>query len=506
MKKSTVALGIIVALSVVGVGGAWFTGEKAQTEYLRQIELANQKFQSLGLSDSVNLVYKNKQFDRSFFTSQVEDEVVISLLKEGKVFTIPFSTKLYHGPFPLNQLEKFNFVPTMFSAQGVIGKNETTQPLFDLLKSDKPVQYQATTSYNLSTKGKVELAGGELTDPESPRTKVTWSNINMGFDVNKDLAGKYDMTLNEVSATVLNEVSATVLSEVMEKHDSEDIPKSITMKMKGMKVEGSYNPTKWAYIYTGKATSLVDSFEMATLDYAGKESTVVQKGFKAISDISLDGDFVSAKSENTVDSIAIDGKDFGKLTYNSELNHIEANAANALIEALFTVFKSVSDDENANQEMVSEILSSWAENHGMAIFNNQPQIKLNPISISNSQGKVSLDLNVALAKDPKFDLMAGSLYKQFTDFAVNIHVDKAAVEKLMTQLDPEADKALIKAQIEEQAKQAAAQNIVVNNDKNVTLNLVLEKGELKLNGQVIPEEQVQGVLFMLMMGMAAQGQ
>ena len=498
MKKSVVALGVIVALGAVGVGGAWFTGEKAQTEYLRQIELANKQAQALGLSDSFKVVYQNKQFERGFFTSQVEDEVVISLPKEGKVFTIPLSTKLYHGPFPLDQLTKFNFMPVMFSAQGVIGKNETTQPLFDLLKSDKPVQYQASTSYNLATKGKVELAGGELTDPESPGTKVTWSNINMGFDVDKDLAGKYDMTLNEVSATVL--------PEVMEEQDGEDMPKSITMKMKGMKVEGSYNPTKWAYIYTGKSTSLVDSFEMATLYHAGKESTVVQKGFKAKSDISLDGDFVSAKSENTVDSIAIDGKDFGKLTYNVELNHIEANAANALIEAFFTVFKSVSDDENANQEMVSEILSSWAENHGLAIFNNQPQIKLNPISISNSQGKVSLDLNVALAKDPKFDLMAGSLYKQFTDFALNIHVDKEMVEKLMTQLDPEADKALIKAQIEEQAKQAAAQNIVVNNDKNVTLNLVLEKGELKLNGQVIPEEQVQGVLFMLMMGMAAQGQ
>ena len=497
MKKSTVALGIIVALGVIGVGGAWFTGEKAQTEYLRQIELANQKLQSLGLSDSVNLVYKNKQFDRSFFTSQVEDEVVISLPKEGKVFTIPFSTKLYHGPFPLNQLEKFNFLPTMFSAQGVIGKNETTQALFDLLKSDKPVQYQATTGYNLSTKGKVELAGGELTDPESPGTKVTWSNINMGFDVNKDLAGKYDMNLNEVSATVL--------PEVMEEQDGEDMPKSITMKMKGMKVEGSYNPTKWAYIYTGKSTSLIDSFEMATLDHAGKESTVVEKGFKAKSDISLDGDFVSAKSENTVDSIAVDGKDFGKLTYNGELNHIEANAANALIEALFTVFKSVSDDKNVKDEVVSEILSSWVENHGMAIFNNQPQIKLNPVSISDNQGKVSLDLNVALAKDPKFDLMKGSLYKQFTDFAVHIHVDKATAEKIMTQFAPEEDKALIKEKIEEQAKQAAAQNIVVNNDKNVTLVLVLEKGELKLNGQVIPEEQVQGVLFMLIMSAAMQG-
>lgn len=499
MKKSVVALGVIVALGAVGVGGAWFTGEKAQTEYLRQIELANKQAQALGLSDSFKVVYKNKQFDRGLFTSQVEDELVISLPEEGETFTIPLSTKLYHGPFPLDQLTKFNFMPAMFSAQGVIGKNETTQPLFDLLKSDKPVQYQATTGYNLSTKGKVELAGGELTDPESPGTKVTWSNINMGFDINKDLAGKYDMTLNEVSATVL--------PEVMEEQDGEDMPKSITMKMKGMKVEGSYNPTKWAYIYTGNSTSLIDSFEMATLYHAGKESTVVQKGFKAKSDISLDGDFVSAKSENTVDSIAIDEKDFGKLTYNVELNHIEANAINALIEALFTVFESISDEENSsNEEMVSEILSSWAENHGMAIFNNQPQIKLNPMSISNSQGKVSLDLNVALAKDPKFDLMAGSLYKQFTDFALNIHVDKEMVEKNLAQFVPEEERALIKAQIEEQAKQAAAQNIVVNNDKNVTLNLVLEKGELKLNGQVIPEEQVQGVLFMLMMGMAAQGQ
>jgi len=110
---------------------------------------------------------------------------------------------------------------------------------------------------------------------------------------------------------------------------------------------------------------------------------------------------VNFKSENTLDSVIIDGKDLGKLTYNGELNHIEANAANALIEALFTVFKSVSDDKNVNEEVVSEILSSWVENHGMAIFNNQPQIKLNPVSISDNQGKVSLDLNVVLAKDPK---------------------------------------------------------------------------------------------------------
>ena len=498
MKKSTVALGVIVALGIVGIGGAWFTGEKAQTEYLRQIELANQKFQSLGLPDSVNLVYKNKQFDRSFFTSQVEDEVVISLPKEGQVFTIPLSTKLYHGPFPLNQLEKFNFVPTMFSAQGVIGKNETTQPLFDFLKSDKPVQYQASTSYSLATKGKVELAAGEMADPHSPQNKIAWSNINIGFDVDKDRAGKYDMTLDEVTAD-LGSSSAD--------GDSQDATavKSVKTKMKGMKLDASFNPTKWAYIYTGKGSYSIESFEMTSTDYAGKTTSLIEKGLNATSDISLNGDFVNLKSESAVDSFVLDGKELGKLTNNSELNHIEANAANALIEAVFTVFKSVRDDKNMNDEVVSEILSSWVEEHGMAIFNNQPQLKLNPVSISDNQGKVSLDLNVALAKEPKFDLMKGSLYKQFTDFAVHIHVDKATAEKIMTQFAPEEDKALIKEKIEEQAKQAAAQNIVVNNDKNVTLALVLENGELKLNGQVIPEEQVQGVLFMLIMSAAMQG-
>ena len=498
MKKSTVALGIIVALGAVGVGGAWFTGEKAQTEYLRQIELANKQAQALGSSDSFKVIYKNKQFERGFFTSQVEDELVISLPEEGKTFTIPFSTKLYHGPFPLDQLTKFNFMPTMFSAQGVIGKNETTQPLFDLLKSDKPVQYQASTSYSLATKGKVELAAGEVTDPNSPQNKIAWSNINIGFDVDKDRAGKYGMTLDEVTADLE--------SNSADGEESQDATavKSVKTKMKGMKLDASFNPTKWAYIYTGKGSYTTESFEMTSTDYAGKTTSLTEKGLKATSDISLNGDFVNLKSESAVDSFVLDGKELGKLTNNSELNHIEANAVNALIEAVFTVFKSVRDDKNVNDEVVSEILSSWVENHGMAIFNNQPQIKLNPVSISDEQGKVSLDLNVALAKDPKFDLMAGSLYKQFTDFSVNIHVDKATVVKLMTQLDPEADKALIKAQIEEQAKQAAAQNIVVNNDKNVTLNLVLEKGELKLNGQVIPEEQVQGVLFMLIMGAAMQ--
>ena len=81
--------------------------------------------------------------------------------------------------------------------------------------------------------------------------------------------------------------------------------------------------------YTGKGSSSTESFEMTSTDYAGKTTSIIEKGLKATSDISLNGDFVNFKSENTLDSVIIDGKDLGKLTYNGELNHIEANAANA---------------------------------------------------------------------------------------------------------------------------------------------------------------------------------
>ena len=127
----------------------------------------------------------------------------------------------------------------------------------------------------------------------------------------------------------LDEVTADLGANHVDGEDSQDATavKSVKMKMKGSKFDGAFNPTKWAYIYTGKGSSSTESFEMTSTDYAGKTTSIIEKGLKATSDISLNGDFVNFKSENTLDSVIIDGKDLGKLTYNGELNHIEANAA-----------------------------------------------------------------------------------------------------------------------------------------------------------------------------------
>ena len=89
MKKSKLAIGMVVALGVVWAGGAWFTGQKAETEYKRQIEYANQQFKALGISNTFNIEYKNKSFERNWFSSQVEDELIVAIPRESKEWKIP---------------------------------------------------------------------------------------------------------------------------------------------------------------------------------------------------------------------------------------------------------------------------------------------------------------------------------------------------------------------------------------------------------------------------------
>ncbi len=487
MKKSKVAVSVVALLGVAWIGGAWFTGQTAESEYKRQIELTNQRFQALNVSDSFNVVFKNKQFERSLFSSQVEDEIVISLPQEQKQWTIPFSTKIYHGPLPLNQLTKFNLVPAMYAVEGFIGQNETTQPLFDATKSDKPIQYQASTGYGLATKGGLILAAGELLDQKS-NNKLTWSKMNMDFDVNKDLSGSYHFAADEIAAD---------LSDNTESRAHQNNLKSLRVQWKGMQYDTTFEPTKWAYLYTGKGSSSIESMVMTSLDKNGKPFSFAEKGIKGISEVSLDGEFVNIKGTSSTDSMMIDDKALGKVIYNFELNHIEGNAVNALMEAFVNILKTAKDD-NANV-VVNQILETWFTQYGKAIFDNQPQVKLNPISISDEQGKLSLDLNIALAQNPTFDLMRGNLYKQFKNFAVEVWLDKASAESFLAKFVPEQERANLNTRIEELAIQGAENGVVVNSEKSVSMKLALENGELKLNGNVVPEEQVQGIIFMLLM-------
>jgi uncharacterized protein YdgA (DUF945 family) len=138
MKKSVVAVGVIVALGVVWTGASWFTGKQLEGRLAEMVAQANGEIKRSAPEAGLELSYQNYQ--RGVFTSRMQ--LVVKpvagtengWLKPGQ--SVVLDEVVSHGPFPLAQLKSFNLIPSMASVHTVLVNNDVTKPLFDLAKND----------------------------------------------------------------------------------------------------------------------------------------------------------------------------------------------------------------------------------------------------------------------------------------------------------------------------------------------------------------------------------
>jgi hypothetical protein len=473
MKKSKIAASVVVALAAVWCTGAWFTGKKAEEEYLHQLNQLNQLFAKTDVLEESKIFYKNIKFDRGLFASHIQDQIEIH--KANETIIIPLSSTLYHGPLPLDRVAKLNFVPTIFSSQTLLGKNATTQALFDITKSEKPLQLNFAMNYSLSGNAELKLASGQYHN-EQYKADFGWSNVVLNVDLDKNEPSNYTLSVDAFNSNNPNHTASSI-------------------KVKDLVVQGSLQSTKWPFIYSGSINSKIGYFEQNTESAeTGEKLSIIQKNNQGNLTTQVEGDTVNIINKTNLDELHINGNNLGKVTNNVEFNHIDGNALQELLNILVAIGKADSDTP------LPKALVQKLQQAGMAIANNQPQIKFAPLSISDEKGKVALDLNIALVPNPKFDLMRSGLYKQFKDFSINFDVNKETAISLLSKFVPENQKQGLVYRIDELIAEDEANGIIVNTDKTVTLTLALENNELKLNGKAIPEEQLKMVLFMLVMG------
>ena len=480
MKKSKIISGVVGALVLAWAGGAWYTGSLAEKEYLHQIEVGNVKLQQAILGYPLQIEYKNISYDRGHFSSDVKDELIIR--SNEKTWVIPFSEKIYHGPFPFNRVIKFNFMPTMLAAEGQLDKNETTQFLFDLTKNERPVTFSGVVSYALNTAGTIDILGGEYNDNEG--ALLSWAPIKLVFDLNKNSEGSSELLTDKISLNIAA--------------DRAQDRSPLVLSLNKLKLNADVKQTQWTSIFAGKTNFNLASFEIKTETEEGKPFTFGLNNLASTSVISAEDKFVNQKSDLSVESLNIEGKALGKLTYAIELNHFDGQSLNDL-------YALISELSGPNRAIAQTKVEQKIQLILLGLVSGQPQIKIAPLALSDKNGKIQLDLNLALKSSPKFASNVRSVLKQFNEFSVNIDVNKntaAALLNVLTDDDEDMKQINLREKIEEFAVEGQQQGIVVNNADNMTLNLALdpEKVELKLNGNVIPEEKIQAVLFMLAMG------
>ncbi|VDZ88760.1 protein YdgA [Lelliottia amnigena] len=124
MKKSVIAVGVVVALGVVWTGASWFTGKQLESRLAEMVAQANSEMKRTAPEAGLELSYQDYQ--RGVFTSHMQLVVKPAAgtentwLKAGQ--SVVLDEVIDHGPFPFAQLKHFNLIPS----HGV-GKNHAGQ-------------------------------------------------------------------------------------------------------------------------------------------------------------------------------------------------------------------------------------------------------------------------------------------------------------------------------------------------------------------------------------------
>ena len=474
MKKSTLAVGVIVALGAVWLGGAWYTGKVAEEEYVHQFELLNQNIQQSFSAKGLSVEFSHVAIERGLLSSKTRYDIVVKdPNKPESVFTLPFEGTLYHGPLPVNQLSQFNFTPTMFASVDKLTKNDKTTKWFAAAKGESPLSVSTSMNYQRQGKAKINFAPFE-TSVE----KGVWQvgDVNLSVDFSQKGIQQAHLALSNIAYQEANA--------------------RLRLKFNNINAMAEYQPIKeWDLLFTGQQWISGGEMYIEEEDTQDKTNHLAIKNWKIDLNTVRKEAFLDLTMNLKLDGTQLNQIHFGDLNLNTAFNHLDGETLNQVLHAKFA---QIEDAPLTDAEIA--LIRKF--------FDLQPHFILRP-TLSNSAGKLTTDIDVAVAtSDLSSTLSTGKIFKLFRHFIFKIDANKAALietltaaEQLSSKLDKEEAARIAEMKINDGLKTPVQQGILVDDGKQVKLDLVLENGELKLNGKVIPEEQVASILFLAAMSM-----
>ena len=474
MKKSTLAVGVIVALGAVWLGGAWYTGKVAEEEYVHQFELLNQNIQQSFSAKGLSVEFSHVAIERGLLSSKTRYDIVVKdPNKPESVFTLPFEGTLYHGPLPVNQLSQFNFTPTMFASVDKLTKNDKTTKWFAAAKGESPLSVSTSMNYQRQGKAKINFAPFE-TSVE----KGVWQvgDVNLSVDFSQKGIQQAHLALSNIAYQEANA--------------------RLRLKFNNINAMAEYQPIKeWDLLFTGQQWISGGEMYIEEEDTQDKTNHLAIKNWKIDLNTVRKEAFLDLTMNLKLDGTQLNQIHFGDLNLNTAFNHLDGETLNQVLHAKFA---QIEDAPLTDAEIA--LIRKF--------FDLQPHFILRP-TLSNSAGKLTTDIDVAVAtSDLSSTLSTGKIFKLFRHFIFKIDANKAALietltaaEQLSSKLDKEEAARIAEMKINDSLKTPVQQGILVDDGKQVKLDLVLENGELKLNGKVIPEEQVASILFLAAMSM-----
>lgn len=496
MKKSVVAVGVVVALGLVWTGASWFTGKQLENRLAEMVAQANSEIKRTAPEAGLELSYQNYQ--RGVFKSHMQLVVKPvagtenTWLKAGQ--SVVLDEVVDHGPFPLAQLKHFNLIPSMASVKSTLVNNDATKPLFDLAKNESPFVIDTRISYAGDTSSDIAL---KALNYEKGDEKVAFSGGNFKVDADRD--GKVISLTGSAESGLVNAVN--------------EYDQKVQLTFNNLKADGNSRLTSFDE-RIGDQKLTLDKLAIAV---EGKEMAVLEgMDLDGKSEISKDGKSVNSQLDYTLKSLKVQSQDLGSGKLTLKIGNIDGQAWHQFSQQ----YRAQSQALLADKELMTTNPVLYQQKALDALLSNlplllkgEPVITVAPLSWKNSKGETNFNLSLFL-KDPATATGEAQTLAQEVDRSVKsidskltIPVDMAT--EFMTQIAKlegynEADAAkLASQQVKGMAAMGQMFRITTLEDNVVGTSLQYANGQVTLNGQKMPLDEFVGMFGMPTLGMPA---
>lgn len=482
MKKTKIAVGVVVALGIIWTGGAWFTGKQLEKHMDTLVQNANSQLNNVAPDSRLKVSYQDYQ--RGLFSStaklviqassQTEDN---SLLKPGQ--SIVFDEKIDHGPFPAAQLKKFNLIPSMASVHTVLDNTEAVKGLFDLTKGESVIQADTRIGYSGGTSTAIKLIPVDYQNAESGQ-RFAWNGgtINVDADAKGDKVS-LDGDIDSIAVTTKNQMDMPVLftlNGIKATANTHLSPQGVRIGDQGIDLK--------------KLTASVNGQEAITLE-----------GLKGNSSFDSDDKAVSGQIDYTLDNLKMQNQSFGQGKLSMKLSQFDGAALktfsenyNAQVQALLNQ-PGIAEDPQRYQQGMNQILVANLP----TLLKGDPVITVAPLSWKNAKGESNFNLSVHF-KDPATATAEPQNINQAAD-----RVLKALDGKLVISMDMATELmthvAMAEGNPQDQAAKLAEQQVkglaamgqmfklTTQQDNNIVTSLQYGNGQVTMNGEKMPLDQ-----------------
>jgi len=382
MKKTQVAVGVIVALGVIWTSAAWFTGKQLESHMDEMLQNANAQLNAYAPNSRLTLSYQDYQ--RGVFSSKTKLVVQASsqtndnpLLKPGQ--SIVLNETIDHGPFPFAQLKRGSLIPSMASVHTELENTDAVKKLFELTNGKSLVNADTRVGYSGATNTDLNLLAVDYNNPQTgDRLATNGGTLNISADSKGDKVS-LDGDFSSIAVTSKNQVELPVL-----------------FTLNGLKLSGDTHLSPEG-VRVGDQSISLDKLD-ASIN--GQEGLSLQK-LKTTSSFDNKEGKIGGQLDVDVDKITLQKQPFGEAKLAMKFAQFDAQAVKAFSDTYNAQMQDllnqpgVAEDPIRYQASVQTIL----RNNLPTLLKGSPTLSIAPLSWKNDKGESTFNLNVGF-NDP----------------------------------------------------------------------------------------------------------